>query len=335
MNKLGIPKRLHSDKGRCFENSVIQELCKMYNITKSRTSPYHPQGNAQCERYNRTLHDLLRTLDEEKKQKWPDFIHELTFMYSCTPHSSTGYSPYQLFFGRPPNLPLDHIFQFQDEPVKRHRVKLQETYKRAMDRIQLKSKQRKSRHDKKAKSHELHIGNYVLLRNRVLGRNKIQDMWNPTPYKVIARIESDGSVYVVQRADDTGAARTINRVDLLPYRFTDEDNQSETEDSGIIDVPNNPTTDTDSSNDDELVFIIQEPLHRTETIPDPAPIRRSTRANKGQHSNVHNLPRSVLNQSNINTHVLPSYTDYSQAILDLGHDLGKLLHDSYNKTLPS
>ena len=193
VNKLGIPKRLHSDKGRCFENSVIQELCKIYNITKSRTSPYHPQGNAQCERYNRTLHDLLRTLDQEKKQKWPDFIHELTFMYNCTPHSSTGYSPYQLFFGRPPNLPLYHIFQFQDEPrvghdewVKRHRVKLQETYKRAMDRIQLKSKQRKARHDKKAKAHELHIGNYVLLGNRVLGRNKIQDMWNPTPYKVIA-----------------------------------------------------------------------------------------------------------------------------------------------------
>ena len=53
-----------------------------------------------------------------------------------------------------------------------------------------------------------------------------------------------------------------DRVDLLPYRLTDEDDPSENEDSGRIDVPKKPTTDTDSSNDDELVFS-SEPLHRT------------------------------------------------------------------------
>ena len=116
-NVLGIPARIHSDRGGSFQNKIIDELYKFYGVVKSKTSPYHPQGNSQVERYNRTMHNLLRSLDDDKKKRWPDYVQELTFMYNCTPHATTGYTPYYLFFGREPRLPWDNILQTDSDQI--------------------------------------------------------------------------------------------------------------------------------------------------------------------------------------------------------------------------
>ena len=37
--KCGVPLRINSDQGKCFQNAVITEVCKLYDIKKSCTTP--------------------------------------------------------------------------------------------------------------------------------------------------------------------------------------------------------------------------------------------------------------------------------------------------------
>ncbi|CAC5405059.1 unnamed protein product [Mytilus coruscus] len=118
-------------------------LVSFVNCTKigrSRTTPYHPEGNAQCERFNRTLHNLMKSLSPEKKKHWPKYSSELVLSYNVSQNSTTGYSPYYLMFGRNPKLPIDFLLitnqtdethESLDETIVAHQNRLRYAYEKA------------------------------------------------------------------------------------------------------------------------------------------------------------------------------------------------------------
>ena len=95
----GILAHIHSDKGQSFENAIISKLYSMYNMKQSLTMPYNPYGNSICEGFNCALLGVLQSLPKEQKSHWPLHVPSLVLTYNATPHSITGYQPYELMFG--------------------------------------------------------------------------------------------------------------------------------------------------------------------------------------------------------------------------------------------
>lgn len=223
----GIPEKLHSDQGADFESKTIKELCELMGIQKIRTTPYHPRGNP-VERFNRTLLSMLGTLKECEKVHWSSFVKPLVHAYNCTKHDSTGFTPYELMFGRQPRLPVDVVFDVPQnrEQFKTHsqyvsdlKSRLQGTYDLAMRNSAKVGERNKARFDKHVLESTLDIGDRVLVRNvRLRGKHKLADKWESLVYVVVSRA-GDLPVYTVKPEGKDSPLRTLHRDLLLPCEF--------------------------------------------------------------------------------------------------------------------
>ena len=223
-HRFGVPKRIHSDQGRNFEGELLKRLCQLYGITKSRTTPYHPEGNGQCERFNRTIFDLLRTLPEEKKRKWPQVISHLVFAYNTTVNQSTGYSPYELAYGQKPLLPVDLLLGRAEEEqtattpddwVSKHQDHLATIYVEARRHLEAAAASRERRQPE-SNAPVLAIGTLVYKRSHRPGRRKIQDKWESTVYQVVECLDGVGSVYKIQSRECPDQQKNIHRSEIRP-----------------------------------------------------------------------------------------------------------------------
>jgi hypothetical protein len=189
----GFPSRLHSDQGRNFERAVIQELCKLANVEKSRTTPYHPQGNGIPERFNQTLLNMLGTLEDDQKVNWKAHVPALVHAYNSTRHESTGLTPHYLMFGRNPRLAINAFFGIEPDAVGRSsshsnyvrelQKRLDFAYKVASRESKKQARRHKRRYDLKVREATLKSGDRVLVRIVGLkGKNKLADKWGKDIY---------------------------------------------------------------------------------------------------------------------------------------------------------
>ena len=204
----GFPEEFLSDQGRNFESELISELCKLAQVEKVHTTPYHPMTNGQHERFNSTLCNMLGTLTKKEKADWKAHFSSMTLAYNCTQHPSKTYSPYFLMFERQPWLPIDFelglpIDVLGDNCSKTryvHKLKqrLNFAYKRARGMSQKQGKKYKLSYDRKVKGIQLEIDDLVLVKRVAWkGRHKIQNKWEPEEYVVLEQPNRSAPVYKV------------------------------------------------------------------------------------------------------------------------------------------
>ena len=190
----------------------------MYGVEQSFTSLYNPRGNAFCERFNRTLFGLLKTLKLEEKADWPSHLPALVFVDNATPHASTGYQPYQLMFGRLAPAPCDNwlgLCAYNDDKlitcidwVDQQLEQLLHANKRAQKNI----KATNAKNCKAAGGKDLVIpfGNLVLLRDHPEGRNKIQDN-NKDQIYIVTGHHNNRNAYFVKPLGSKCQPKQVNR----------------------------------------------------------------------------------------------------------------------------
>lgn len=223
----GFPERIHSDQGANFESELIRELLQVTGVKKSRTTAYHPMGNGNVERFNRTLGSMIRTLPPRAKQKWPQMLQTLTFAYNCTAHESTGYAPFYLMYGRVPRLPVDVMFQSAERDCDiadydKYVAKMREDLKEALTTAQVNAITSQERqadlYNRKTKGHNIVEGDQVLMANKgERGRRKLADKWGSTPYVVVAA-DPRCHTYRVKNTSN-GQEKVVHRNLLLLANF--------------------------------------------------------------------------------------------------------------------
>ena len=223
--KFGIMKRIHSDQGKEFDNTLFKRLHKLAGTDCSRTTPYHPQGNGLTERMNRTVINMLKTLEEKEKKNWPKHLSKLAFAYNVTVNSATNFSPYYLVFGREPRLPVDSLFEaIEDDQLKIRKSyeEYTEEWRRSMNQAfeianqnrEKVNQRNKTHYDKKVRGVELVVGDRVLSRNREQGgTGKLRSYWEDTVYRVVDKC--DGIPVLVIKPEGGGRKKRIHRNDLL------------------------------------------------------------------------------------------------------------------------
>ena len=224
----GWPDKILTDRGSSFKNFLFKEICKIATVKKLRTSSYHPQTNGQCERFNKTLINMLGTLPGSAKKNWQEWVPMFVHAYNCTTSGVTGFSPYFLIYGQQPRLPIDIeygvVLEDRYHDCKMYAEKLQHrlqwAYQAAQKCIDKETTRYKRYYDKNYKCAVLTEGDLVLVRIHVWGgEHKIADKWEQAPWEVIG-IKEDSPLITVKNTH-TGEVRELHRNMLYPLRMVD------------------------------------------------------------------------------------------------------------------
>ena len=87
----------------------MRTLTASTNIVHAFSATYHPETNGQVERFNATFCTQLAKYYDATSDDWDHYLPSVIHAYNTGIHSTTGFAPYELAFGRRPKSPFDHV----------------------------------------------------------------------------------------------------------------------------------------------------------------------------------------------------------------------------------
>ncbi|KAI2662301.1 Retrovirus-related Pol polyprotein from transposon 17.6 [Labeo rohita] len=173
-SRVGIPTEILTDQGTPFMSRLMADLCGLLRVKQLRTTVYHPQTDGLVERFNQTLKQMLRRVAAEDRRDWDLMIPcDVMFGIREVPQASTGFTPFELLFGRQPRGLLDvarEAWEQQPAPLRtvvEHVKQMRERIDRIMPLVRehlSKAQQAQQRHyNRAAQPREFQPGDRVML----------------------------------------------------------------------------------------------------------------------------------------------------------------------------
>lgn len=139
------------DQGTEFTANTFKDFCNQYKIELHFTSFQQSSSNSPVERLHSTITEIYRLILLKRKEhnmplEHEEILTEALITYNNAIHSSTGHTPYELFFGRPYKFYketntfsqheyLDKLNEFLNKLYPDIKEKVQEITRRRIDNL--------------------------------------------------------------------------------------------------------------------------------------------------------------------------------------------------------
>lgn len=166
----GSPKVLLSDQGKNFVSALFAAVAKRLRLKKIKTTAYHPQSNASLERSHAVLAEYLKQY-VDRDSEWDQCVDLAMFAYKTSKHESTGFTPYELVFGKESKLPSNQpLAEHEQLPTYHNYLKdlvtrLTGIRNLAHDNLVVTKQKSKRRYDEGVNPQTIKVGNFVYLQS--------------------------------------------------------------------------------------------------------------------------------------------------------------------------
>uniref|UniRef100_A0A8C1WPE3 ribonuclease H n=1 Tax=Cyprinus carpio TaxID=7962 RepID=A0A8C1WPE3_CYPCA len=172
-SRVGIPREILTDQGTPFMSWTMADLCRLLKVKQLRTTVYHPQTDGLVKRFNQTLKQMLRCVAADDRRDWDQMLPYVLFGIREVPQASTGFTPFELLFGRQPRGLLDVAKEaWEQQPtthwttiehVREMRERLDRVMPLVREHLAAAQEAQRRRYDRAAQPREFQPGDYVLV----------------------------------------------------------------------------------------------------------------------------------------------------------------------------
>ncbi|KAG0930503.1 hypothetical protein G6F57_011821 [Rhizopus arrhizus] len=231
--KFGVPSRLITDNGSNFVSEAMAMVCSRLGIKRALTSVEHPQTDGLVERMNRTIKiSLAAYVGKDNKLDWDTYLPFVTFAYNTATQASTGFSPFEILFGRKAVLPLNEELIIDPKTYETESwINYLNTYLplvhgEAIENLKkAQERQKKFYDDRRTIKHDYKSGDLIVRRN-LLKTSFPKERWTG-PWMVLRKNNEDGTSYVIQKPGDSNNHTTTANVKHMRPWFSRNDQSNE------------------------------------------------------------------------------------------------------------